>query len=132
MAKSSKKKFKLVFILFILFFVFNLQGVSAKTKDNKKVSISYTAGEVMYVINIMERVALKGDEVNAFVEVSNIFVDKAKEIQKKKMKTNDIVKISISFANLRNFMTFIQRANLKGAEAFQFHSVTSKAINAAK
>jgi hypothetical protein len=101
---------------------------TAEGKDDK-VKVSFTTDELAFSINILNSIDLMGEEVMPFMEIKNLLMDVYKDVSSGKKKNGDVEFTAISG---KNFLLFIQRVKLKGAEAVIFNDVTNKMIEAIK
>ena len=96
---------------------------------NDKVKVALTADELAFSINILNSIDLLGDEVVPFMDIKNLLMAVYKDISSGKKKNADVEFTTVS---AKNFLLFIQRAKLKGAEAVMFNDVCNKMIEAIK
>jgi len=100
----------------------------AEGKDSK-VKISFTTDELAFSINILNSIDLLGEEVMPFMDIKNLLLGVYKDVSSGKKKNADVEFTAVS---AKNFLLFIQRAKLKGAEAILFNDVTNKTVEAIK
>ncbi len=82
-----------------------------------------TLGDVLFAINVLNTVEIKGSEVEAFLDVKNVFVKAAQEAQKAKKTESDQVTIEMNLLTANNFMMLFQRASIPGSAAERFQAV---------
>ena len=100
----------------------------AEGKD-VKVKVALTADELAFSINILNSIDLAGEEVKPFMDIKNLLMAVYKDISSGKKKNADVEFTTVS---AKNFLLFIQRAKLKGAEAVLFNDVSNKMVAAIK
>lgn len=101
---------------------------TAYAKDSK-VTVNFSADELALSINMLNSIELKGDEVMPFMDIKNLFVDVYKDFSSGKKKSIDV---TFTLPMAKNFLFFMQRAKLKGAEAAIFNSISTKMVDAIK
>ena len=97
-------------------------------KDDK-VKVAFTTDELAFSINILNSIDLVGEEVMPFMDIKNLLMDVYKDVSSGKKKNAEVEFTTVS---AKNFLFFIQRAKLKGAEAVLFHDVCNKTIEEIK
>jgi hypothetical protein len=97
-------------------------------KDNK-VKVAFTTDELAFSINILNSIDLLGEEVLPFMDIKNLLMDVYKDVSSGKKKNAEV---EFTTTTSKNFLFFIQRAKLKGAEAVLFNDVCNKMIEAIK
>ena len=127
---SLKKINKLFIVSFIvIFYVLIIPNTLMASEKNKNIiTPSFTVNEIIYIQQLLKSVELRGDEVNNFLSVANIFASAANKINK---DNNKPIKVDMPINIAQLFVTFMQRVRLNGAEAVQFKSIIDKVINAA-
>ena len=112
-----------VLSVFILYFMTAVQAKDVKT------DVNFTTEELALSINILNSIDLRGDEVSPFIDLKNLFVEEYKKLSSGKKKSADV---NFTMPMARNFLFFMQRAKLKGAEAAIFNSISTKMVEAIK
>ena len=97
-------------------------------KDDK-VKVAFTTDELAFSINILNSIDLLGEEVIPFMDIKNLLMDVYKDVSSGKKKNAEV---EFTSTTAKNFLFFIQRAKLKGAEAVLFNDVCNKTIEAIK
>ncbi|MCL2154230.1 MAG: hypothetical protein FWH53_01060 [Leptospirales bacterium] len=96
---------------------------------DEKVKVTFTTDELAFSINVLNSIDLVGDEVMPFMDIKNLLMDVYKDVSSGKKKNADVEFTTIS---AKNFLLFIQRVKLKGAEAVLFNDVSNKTVEAIK
>ena len=97
-------------------------------KDDK-VKVAFTTDELAFSINVLNSIDLVGEEVMPFMDIKNLLMDVYKDVSSGKKKNAEVEFTTVS---AKNFLFFIQRAKLKGAEAVLFNDVCNKTIEELK
>lgn len=82
-----------------------------------------TLGDVLFTINVLNTVEIKGSEVEAFLDVKNVFVQAAQKAQKEKKSESDELTVEMNMLTANNFLMLFQRANIPGSAAERFQAV---------
>jgi len=94
---------------------------------DKNISVDFTLEELAFSINILDTIELKGEEVSPFMEIKNKFITIYKKNSTEKNKSAEI---NLTLPAAKNFLFFMQRARLKGADASFFNNISNKMIEA--
>jgi hypothetical protein len=101
---------------------------TAYAKDDK-VGVNFSTDELAFSINVLNTIELRGDEVTPFIDIKNLLMDVYKDVSSGKKKTAEV---AFTMPMAKNFLFFIQRAKLKGAEAAIFNDINTKMVDAIK
>ncbi|MBS1562199.1 MAG: hypothetical protein JSS89_11385 [Bacteroidetes bacterium] len=89
-------------------------------------------GDVKAVANFIGGVDIKGNEVDAFIEVKKTLTSAAEAAAKAGKKDDDVITVDLKLDVAQNLFLLMQRASLKGAEAEKFKEITTSIQEAAK
>jgi hypothetical protein len=89
-------------------------------------------GDVKAVANFIGGVDIKGNEVDAFIEVKKTLTSAAETAAKAGKKDDDVITVDLKLDVAQNLFLLMQRASLKGAEAEKFKEITTSIQEAAK
>ncbi len=82
-----------------------------------------TVGDILFAINVLNTVEIKGSEVEAFLDVKNVLVKAVENAQKEKKTETDELTIEMNLLTANNFLNLFQRANIPGSAAERFQTV---------
>jgi len=105
----------------------SLIGIAYGKED--KVNVAFTTDELAFSINVLNSIDLLGEEVLPFMDIKNLLMGVYKDVSSGKRKNANV---EFTSTTSRNFLFFIQRAKLKGAEAVMFNDVCNKVVEAIK
>ena len=117
------------FSVFVACFLVLVSVITVCAADQPKVTVKLTSDELAFAVSTLNSVELTGEEVSAFMEVKNDVVNAYKEISASKKSSGDV---TFTVAEAKNFLYFMRRVKLKGAEASIFNEVTNKIIDTLK
>lgn len=103
--------------------------ITGSAAEKKKITVEFTVDELAFSINIMNSIVLTGEEVTPFLDIRNMLVTEYKKVSSGKKKE---VELEFTIPMAKNFLFFMQRGKLKGAEAAVFSDISSKMVEAIK
>ncbi|HEY1405269.1 MAG TPA: hypothetical protein VF857_01545 [Spirochaetota bacterium] len=106
-----------------------MTSVYAADKSDKKITVKFTAEELAFSVSALNSIELTGEEVGPFVEIKNLFIGVYKDASAGKKQSAEV---TFSVPMAKNFLFFMQRVKIKGAEASIFNDITTKMVDAIK
>ncbi len=91
-----------------------------------------TVAEVQFALQLLNRVTLQGNEVEAFLEVQRTLQNALKQATDAKKGPQDEAGIKLPLPVAQNLLAFMQRAQLTGAEAPVYKQITDKIVASAR
>ncbi len=126
-------------ILTMIFFLTLFAAVNAQTNlqsnPNSKIpdlKPTFIVSDIYVVMQILEGIELKGNEVEAFLDVKNNLKSYLEMAKDKKLKVTDSLKINMPGYLAQNIITFLTRATLRGNMADQYKRFVDAIINSSK
>lgn len=113
----------------IIAFFLMVFAVSAAIAADQKITVKFTSDELAFSVSALNSIDLNGEEVNPFIEVKTQMINTYKEVSAARKPSGEV---SFSIPEAKNFLFFMRRVKLKGAEASLFNDVTTKMIDALK
>jgi hypothetical protein len=113
----------------VVAFVVMISAMSVAFAGDQKVTVKFTSDELAFSVSALNSIDLSGDEVNAFVDVKNEIFTTYKDVSASRKTSGDV---SFTLPEEKNFLFFMRRVKLKGAEATLFNDVTAKIIDTLK
>ena len=80
--------------------------------------------DMHFALSVLNTIEIKGDQVNAFLDIKNLFAGAIEYAQEKKLKMTDAFRISTTYAVGKNTMFFMEKVTLSGANAEQYKRLT--------
>lgn len=80
-------------------------------------------GDAAFVLNMLNQVNITGGEVDAFLEVKNVFATVLTQAQKDRKKEDDVIVVEMSYAAANNLLQLMQRATIPGSQAERIQGV---------
>lgn len=120
-------KIKFFAIFAVLFFaasgLYAQQGEQQQIPDLK---VSFTAGDLVFAYQSLGTIELTGKEVDAFVQVTDHFKPIMEKMNTDKTKLEDNIAVTLPVGIAQNFLVFMERAKLTGANAERFVRIKSE------
>jgi len=91
-----------------------------------------TVAEVQFALQLLNRVTLQGNEVEAFLEVQRTLQNALKQATDAKKGPQDEAGMKLPLPVAQNLLAFMQRAQLTGAEAPVYKQITDKIVASAR
>lgn len=114
--------------LSIIFAVLVFVPISnAQTKQNlatQTIMPMVVVADMHFALNVLNTIEIKGDQVNAFLDIKNLFTGAIEYAQKNGLKISDAFKISTTYAVGKNTLFFLEKVTLSGANAEQYKRLT--------
>lgn len=128
------KKLVLAVTLFLLTVsaVVFAQGNKPVANEEPIFKPNFIVGDVYVVFTIFETIDIKGNEVEAFLEVKNTVNSYLQEAQNKNLKATDKIVVNMPTHLAQNCITFLSRATLKGNMAESYKRFIDAVIEASK
>lgn len=105
--------------------------VSAQQQQVQTIKPKLSLAEVDFTRQVLNSIEIRGNEVEAFMEVRAIF-DKLLESGAKDKKTGaDVVTVEMSYPQANNLLALMQRAKMTGENADRFKKVTDTIVASA-
>lgn len=89
-------------------------------------------GDVKAVANFLGGIDIRGNEVDAFLDVKKSLTDAAEKAAKDGKKDEEGIQVPLRMDVANNLFLLMQRASLKGAEAEKFKEIISAIQEAAR
>jgi hypothetical protein len=100
--------------------------VSIVYAEDPKVIINLNTNELAFSLNLLNTIDLTGEEVGPFLEIKNLLTASYKESSSSKKGSTDV---HFELPMARNFVFFMQRVKLKGADAALFYDLNKKIVD---
>lgn len=111
---------------------FAQQNLSPTQAEVVTIKPKLKLADVKAVANFIGGVDIKGNEVDAFIEVKKTLNTAAETATKAGKKDDDVITVDLKLDVAQNLFLLMQRASLKGAEAEKFKEITTSIQDAAK
>ena len=91
-----------------------------------------TAGDLVFAAQLLNTVELRGNEVEAFMNVKNAIKPFLEKVQNDKMQASSTLEMKISVTLANNFLAFLERGKIAGADAERYKRFVDAFVAAAK
>jgi hypothetical protein len=110
------KKITLLAFLMLLPFI-GMAQQNAQQKDSPILTPTVVVGDLVFVVQVLKTVEIKGAEVDAYLQVQQTFDKLIQDLNAQQKKVNDTVDIKIALNIAQATVTFMDRATLQGQNA---------------
>lgn len=104
---------------------------SAQDMNIPELEVKITGEELLFGISAIQDVEIKGSEVDAYVDVNREFRPYIVQLQNGKTTSSDTLDLKVPLPVANNFLAFLERATIKGREAYKFKRLVNAFIEAA-
>ncbi len=116
----------------LLLSVFANVSVAQQNAQTPVLQPKLTVAELQFTLQLLNRVTLQGNEVEAFLEVQRTLQKALQEANDAKKGTQDEVELKLPLPVAQNLLAFMQRAQLTGTEAPVYKQITDKIVASAQ
>ncbi len=109
-----------------VFLISIILALSAVYADDPRVSINLNTNELAFSLNLLNTIDLTGEEVGPFLDIKNLLTSSYKEASGSKKGATDV---NFMLPMAKNFIFFMQRVKLKGADATLFYDLNKKIVD---
>jgi hypothetical protein len=82
--------------------------------------------------NFMNGIEIRGNEVDAYLDVRKVLTDAIEDATKAKKTDDDVITVELRADQIQNLATLMQRGTLKGADADAFKDIMTALNDAVK
>jgi len=104
----------------------------AQQQATQTIKPKLTLAEVEFTRIVLNSIEIRGNEVDAFMEVRGIFDKLLDAGSKDKKAGTDIVTAEMTYPQANNLLTLMQRAKMTGENADRFKKVTDTIVASAQ
>ncbi len=90
---------------------------NTQTKESPILTPKVVVGDLVFVVQVLKTVEIKGAEVDAYLQVQQTFDKLIQDLNAQQKKVNDTVDIKIPLNIAQATVTFMDRATLQGQNA---------------
>lgn len=80
--------------------------------------------EIDFCLQLLKNIELRGNEVDALIEIRSIMIGELQKGSKENKKLEDSTTLVFTFNQAKNLLSFLQRATLTGAVADRYKRFT--------
>lgn len=107
-------------------------GVSAQQQQAQTIKPKMSLAEVEFTRLVLNTIEIRGNEVEAFMDVRGVFDKLLEAGQKDKKAGTDVVTVEMTYPQANNLLALMQRAKLTGENADRFKKVTDTIVASAQ
>jgi hypothetical protein len=88
--------------------------------------------EVAFVVQLLDNIEIRGNEVDAFMDVRKVLIVILENAQKDKKTATDVVTVEMNIGQAQNLLALMQRSKMTGADAERFRKVVDTIVASAQ
>jgi hypothetical protein len=119
-------------LIMFLSIAVNAQQSQLQQPQVQNIKPTVNAGDLVFAAQLLNTVELRGNEVDAFISVKNTLKPFLEKIQNDKMQATQTMDIPMTLAIANNFLGFLERGKITGADADRYKRFIDAFIEAAK
>ncbi len=128
----AAKSFSAFMLMLAIIALLTFSPAMAQQQAQQTIKPKLTLAEVEFTRVVLNSIEIRGNEVEAFVEVRGVF-DKLLDAGVKNKKTGDeVVTVEMTYPQANNLLTLMQRAKLSGENADRYKKVTDAIVASAQ
>ena len=113
--------------------VMSISSAFSQTQQQTKVlKPKMPISEIAFVATLLETVEIRGNEVDAFVDVKNVLMKIIDKATTEKKKAADETVLEINIAQAQNLLALLQRARLTGGDADRYKKFVDVIVDSSK
>lgn len=128
----SRKSFTLFFAALAMLIALAFTTVQAQQQVAQTIKPKLTLAEVEFTRIVLNSIEIRGNEVDAFMDVRGIFDKLLDAGAKDKKAGTDVVVVEMTYPQANNLLTLMQRAKMTGENADRFKKVTDTIVASAQ
>lgn len=119
-------KIKILSILFIILFATHFSYGQANQNVAKEIIMPMVVvADLHFALEALNKIEITGNQVNAFLDIKNLFSGAIEYANNNGLKMSDAFKISTTYAVGKNTLFFLEKVTLTGANAENYKRLTS-------
>jgi hypothetical protein len=103
----------------------------AQQQQQQTIKPSFPISEIIFIIQLLDKIELKGSEVDALLEVKSLLIIPVVNAQKENKPITELLSIDFKVQQAQVLLGFLQRATLNGADAERYKRFIDTIIIAA-
>ena len=100
-------------------------------QQQQTIKPSFPISEIIFIIQLLDKIELKGSEVDALLEVKSLLIIPVVNAQKENKPITELLSIDFKVQQAQVLLGFLQRATLNGADAERYKRIIDTIIIAA-
>ena len=100
-------------------------------QQQQTIKPSFPISEIIFIIQLLDKIELKGSEVDALLEVKSLLIIPVVNAQKENKPITELLSIDFKVQQAQLLLGFLQRATINGADAERYKRFIDTIIIAA-
>ncbi len=110
---------------------YTLCAQQPQQQQQQTIKPSFPISEIIFIIQLLDKIELKGSEVDALLEVKSLLINPVVNAQKENKPITELLSIDFKVQQAQVLLSFLQRATLNGADAERYKRFIDTIIIAA-
>lgn len=120
------------FIAFVCMAILATTAVFAQQQNQQILRPIVQYSEIDFCLQLLKNIELKGNEVDALMDIQSVMIRELQIAIKEKKKPEDVSSLELTVVQAQNLLSFLQRSSLTGGLADRYKRLTDAIIASAQ
>ena len=120
------------FIAFVCMAILASTAVFAQQQNQQILRPIVQYSEIDFCLQLLKNIELKGNEVDALMDIQSVMIRELQIAIKEKKKPEDVSSLELTVVQAQNLLSFLQRSSLTGGLADRYKRFTDAIIASAQ
>ena len=120
------------FIAFVCMAILASTAVFAQQQNQQILKPIVQYSEIDFCLQLLKNIELKGNEVDALMDIQSVMIRELQIAIKEKKKPEDVSSLELTVVQAQNLLSFLQRSSLTGGLADRYKRFTDAIIASAQ
>lgn len=120
------------FIAFVCMAILATTAVFAQQQNQQILRPIVQYSEIDFCLQLLKNIELKGNEVDALMDIQSVMIRELQIAIKEKKKPEDVSSLELTVVQAQNLLSFLQRSSLTGGLADRYKRFTDAIIASAQ
>lgn len=120
------------FIAFVCMTILASTALYAQQQNQQILKPIVQYSEIDFCLQLLKNIELKGNEVDALMDIQSVMIRELQIAIKEKKKPEDVSSLELTVVQAQNLLSFLQRSSLTGGLADRYKRFTDAIIASAQ
>ncbi|MFM7158186.1 MAG: hypothetical protein ACKO2H_05860 [Bacteroidota bacterium] len=120
------------FIAFVCMAILGSTALYAQQQNQQILKPIVQYSEIDFCLQLLKNIELKGNEVDALMDIQSVMIRELQIAIKEKKKPEDVSSLELTVVQAQNLLSFLQRSSLTGGLADRYKRFTDAIIASAQ
>jgi len=120
------------FIAFVCMAILASTALYAQQQNQQILKPIVQYSEIDFCLQLLKNIELKGNEVDALMDIQSVMIRELQIAIKEKKKPEDVSSLELTVVQAQNLLSFLQRSSLTGGLADRYKRLTDAIIASAQ